>query len=132
MNARKVRVSIITAHCLYQSGLSECRSCVEVRRWCKGKSSEASPEVDEAILDPHIRILPSQSTAQLPTCPLMSTLTVPDVVSGHQGHLSSEQTAALDTFRNSLSKAGLWTPETGVDEPTLMLVNTYECGLLDS
>jgi hypothetical protein len=87
-------------------------------------------EVDEVILDP--LILPSQSTAEPPTCPLMSTLIAPDVVSGHQGHLSSEQTAALDAFRNSLNKAGLWTPETGVDEPTLMLVKTYEYGLLDS
>jgi hypothetical protein len=52
----------------------------------------------------------------------MSSLTAPDVVSGHFGHLSHEQTAALDTFKANLTKEGLWTPEKGVDDPTLLYV----------
>jgi hypothetical protein len=50
------------------------------------------------------------------------SLTQPDVVSGHLGHLSAEQTASLDDFKAQLSKDGLWTPETGVDDPTLLFV----------
>jgi hypothetical protein len=52
----------------------------------------------------------------------MSELTQPDVVSGHLGHLASDQAAAFDAFKDQIVKDNLWTPETGTDEPTLLFV----------
>ena len=51
----------------------------------------------------------------------MNVFPVPDVVSGHLGHLSDAQEAALATFKEKLAKAGLYQPSPpSHDDPTLL------------